>query len=187
VTCCSRLIRVAVLAVMLAGCGVEPEERAEPVEMQLLPGELRPSAPEVPSAPRWSPVTVYLVGVDGRLVERPVDADENNASDALEALLEVGSPQDGLRNAVPLGTSVRSVRLDEATLTVDLTEQFRSVRGSDQLLACAQLVWTVTEYPAVKQVRIAVAGQYIELPVDGGASTAAPVDRDDYLSVAPKR
>ncbi len=182
-----RLIGVAVLTVMLAGCGVEPEERAEPVEVQQLPSELRRSAPDGSSAPRSSAVTVYLVGVDGRLVERRVDAGEHSASGALDALLEVGAPQDGLRNAVPAGTSVRSVRLDEVTLTVDLSEQFSSVRGSDQLLACAQVVWTVTEYPAVKQVRIGVGGRYIELPVDGGASTAEPVDRDDYRSVAPQR
>jgi spore germination protein GerM len=180
-----RLIGIAVLAVMLAGCGVEPQERAEPVAMPL-PSELRRSAPEGSSAPRSSAVTVYLVGVAGRLVERLADAREDSASGALEALLEVGSPQDGLRNAVPVETLVRSVRLDEATLTVDLSEQFGSVRGSDQLLACAQVVWTATEYPPVKQVRIAVAGQYIELPVDGGASTAEPVDRDDYRSVAPR-
>lgn len=186
-TRCRRLTGVAVLAVMLAGCGVEPEERAEPVETQQLPSELRRSAPDGSSAPRSSAVTVYLVGVAGRLVERPVDAAEDSASGALDALLEVGSPQNGLRNAVPVGTSVRSVRLDEPTLTVDLTEQFGSVRGSDQLLASAQVVWTVTEYPRVKQVRIAVAGRYIELPVDGGATTAEPVDRDDYRSVAPQR
>ena len=55
--------------------------------------------------------------------------------------------------------------------------------GGNQLLATAQVVFTVTEVPGVEAVRITADGSPVEVPTDDGL-TAEPVSREDYASVA---
>jgi spore germination protein GerM len=67
---------------------------------------------------------------------------------------------------------------------VAVTREFTGLGGGNQQLAVAQIVWTVTEFPGVQQVRFSIDGQPLEVPTDEGL-TDQPVDRDDYRSVAP--
>jgi spore germination protein GerM len=181
----SACLTGAALLVVLSGCGVTGQGTPQPVPSDELPRSRQPAVEEPSSTALPATVTVYLVGDRGRLAAQTLAASADSPLAALDRLLLVEGPQDGLRSAVPPGTRVRSARLSGATLTIDLTEQLSSARGQGQLLALAQIVWTATEYDQVDQVRIAVEGSLIELPVDRGGTTATPVDRDDYDAWGP--
>lgn len=128
---------------------------------------------------------MYLVRRGGRLAVSTAPAEQSTPRSAMDALLAVSAPQGELRNAVPPGTLVRSAELQNGVLSIDMTEQFGLVRGKDQVLALAQIVWTVTEYPEVQRVRVGVEGRYVPVPTDGETTTTDPVGRESYRSVGP--
>jgi spore germination protein GerM len=74
--------------------------------------------------------------------------------------------------------------LSDGVATVSVTPGFPGLSGGNQLLAVAQVVWTLTELPTVTAVRFSVDGTPVEIPTDDGL-TDRPVDRDDYRSVKP--
>ncbi|SNS16385.1 Sporulation and spore germination [Geodermatophilus pulveris] len=175
------LALAAVLA--LTGCGVDPQDAPEPVSIPPPPAP----APDPSAAPGGPRVTVWFVRGTGleaaeRVTARPgVDA-------ALEALL--GGPTraevlGGLRTALaPQSVLPGPPTPAGPVVTVEVARGFTEVAGGDQLLATAQVVFTVTGYPGVQAVRITSEGAPVEVPTDAGL-TAGPVDRDDYASVAP--
>lgn len=169
--------------VALAACGVSLQDRPVPIEADL-PARPTTSVP----LPGDRAVTIYLIR-DGRLEPVQRSSDDNSALTALAFLSEgpvaseIGS---GLRTALPPQTLIAAAIDDSGIVTVAATRAFTSVSGDNQLLATAQLVWTVTEYAAIDQVRVSVDGDVIELPTDEGL-VRDPVERDDYRSVAPRQ
>jgi spore germination protein GerM len=71
----------------------------------------------------------------------------------------------------------------DAVVTVAVSREFTEVAGGNQLLATAQVVFTVTEVPGVAAVRVTADGSPVEVPTDAGL-TDEPVRREDYASVA---
>jgi spore germination protein GerM len=174
----------AALILLAAGCGVDSQDSADLVPAEQLPAPLRAATPS--SASRLpSSVSVYLVGRGGRLVATTVDAAQSTPRTAMDALLAISGPQGGLRNAVPPGTRLRSAELRNGVLSIDVSEELGLVRGPDQVLALAQIVWTVTEFPEAERVRIGVGGRYVAVPTDSGRTTTDPVGRESYRSVGP--
>jgi hypothetical protein len=53
-----------------------------------------------------------------------------------------------------------------------------------ELLAAAQLVWTLTQAPGLEQVRARTGGRPVPLPTASGPRDR-PVGRNDYLPFAP--
>ena len=180
----SALLRAAALlaAALAPGCGVAADGSPEPVSTAAAPAvQTGDGAP--PSGPQ---LTVYFVrGADlapvGRRTASPV------ASVALDALAEGptrAEAADGIRTALaPEVMGVEGV-LPDGTATVALARGFTGLTGGSQLLAMAQVVWTLTELPAVTGVRFTVEGRPVEVPTDAGLA-ARPVDREDFRSVAP--
>lgn len=177
---------VALLAVLVGGCGVDVEDRPAAVPAAQLPAGLQPGASVAPASPLTAMATVYLVGSGGVLVPRAVEAAQDSPRAAVDALLAVDAPQGGSRSAIPPGTRLTSASVDDSTITLDLTSPFGEVRGSDQVLAVGQLVWTVTEDPTVRSVRLRVAGRDAPVPSGTGGTTAEPVGRDEYRALAPR-
>ena len=60
-----------------------------------------------------------------------------------------------------------------------------ALSSDDQLLALAQLVFTLTARPGIGQVRFTLRGEAIQVPRADGSLVATPVSRDDYSAVAP--
>ena len=175
----------ALLCVLLCSCGVRAQDGPEPLPPEVLPSDLAPSATSspVPTATATT-VPVYLVE-GGRLVRLERPAPRRTVDQALAALLSAGDADDVRRSAVPPGTVVERLHRRGDLLSVELSAQFGQVRGRDQLLAVAQVVWTATEFPPVRSVDVLVDGRRIELPVEQGEVSAGPADRDDYRSVGP--
>ena len=184
-----RVLPLALVGVLLAGCGVRSQDAPELLPPEVVPTELRPPAASstAPSAePTATTVPVYLVEGD-RLVREERPARRRAVEEALTALLTAGEAQGSRRSAVPPGTAVERVSVRGDLLSIELSAPFAEVRGPDQVLAVAQLVWTATEFPPVRRVDLLVGGRSIELPVDRGVVASGPAGRADYLSVGPAR
>ena len=90
----------------------------------------------------------------------------------------------GIRTALPPEVVGVDEVLPDGLTTVSVTRGFTGITGGNQLLAVAQIVWTLTELPTVTTVRFVVEGTPVEVPTDGGLTNRS-VGRDDYRSVAP--
>ncbi|MGY1708732.1 GerMN domain-containing protein [Geodermatophilus sp. SYSU D00758] len=178
------LIAVLVLLVLAAaGCGVPAQQRPEPVEV---PTPTRTST----GVPTVGGASVQLWFVRGARLEpvfrRSAPADLHAALDLLAAGPTPSEAADGLRTALAPQTlrPAEEGGLVDGVLTLSASRAFTDVAGGDQLLAVAQVVWTVTGFPRVEAVRVVVDGVPLEVPTDGGL-TVEPVDRGDYRSVGP--
>lgn len=175
-------LAVAVLTVLCAGCGVSPQDRPEPVPTAPGPATATAHGDRL-DGPR---LTVYLVR-GTRLV--PVLRQTSVATTRQALALLVDGPTraeaaDGIRTALP--PEVVGVRRSPAdgTATVTVTRGFTGITGGNQLLAVAQVVFTLTELPTVEDVRFTVEELPVEVPTDAGLSSRS-VTRDDYRTVAP--
>jgi hypothetical protein len=171
-----------VVAVLMTGCGVRAQERPEPLPSATPPATDRGDS-DRPAGPR---LTVYFVrGADLAPVERRTSA--TTAVAALDLLVdgptraEAGS---GIRTALAPEVVGVDEELPDGTTTVSVTRGFTGLTGGNQLLAVAQVVWTLTDLPTVTAVRFTVESAPVEVPTDTGL-TDRPVDRDDYRSAAP--
>jgi hypothetical protein len=174
-----RLIGLLLAGLVLAGCGVHPQGRLEPVETT-------PSATSPPpvSPPGMARVQVYFLR-DGRLDPVTRSVSEATVPAALAVLVAGPTPaeaESGLRTAVT-PQPLRVVDLGGATVAIGVTKDFTGVSGNNQLLAVAQVVWTATGAEGVERVRFVLDGEPIEVPTDRGLSWL-PVGRGAYRSVS---
>lgn len=175
----TRLVALA-LCLVLAGCGVGGQSRPVPVSVES-------TTSTGGAGPRGGvhELRVFFVRTD-RLAPVVREAEQASVSVALELLAagptssEAGA---GVRTALaPQPLTV--VDAADGTIVIGATRDFAGISGTNQLLAVAQLVWTVTDIPGVDAVWITVDGSPIELPTDDGLSSQA-VGRENYRSVAP--
>ncbi len=142
----------------------------------------------VPPATTMS-ATVFFVRDDKvGAARRSVDA-RSPARGALDALLAGPGPADaaaGLTTAVPPRTAVRAVTVSGGTATVDLSATFRSAGDLQSMrLRVAQVVYTLTQFADVNDVRFKIDGKTVT-SLDGGAiSLGSPQARSDWESVTP--
>ena len=178
------ILLVALCAALVSGCGVSAEDTSEAVRTGASP------SPELGNgdAAAGPHVTVFFVRGDALA---PVDR-RNSGATAEAALQQVvegptrAEAADGIRTALaPEVDGVGAVGLD-GIATVTVSRGFTGITGGNQLLAVAQIVWTLTDLPTVDRVRFTVEGSPIEVPTDAGLS-AGPVDREDFRSVAPSQ
>jgi spore germination protein GerM len=69
--------------------------------------------------------------------------------------------------------------------TVDVSSEFGTVGGSDQVLAVAQIVYTLTSSRYIDSVRFAINGNPTEVPDGSGSLSGTPRTRKDYPRLAP--
>ncbi|TYP90297.1 GerMN domain-containing protein [Blastococcus xanthinilyticus] len=168
--------------VVLAGCGVEPQPVPEPLPIPA------PPVPEqgLPEGETSTVVTVFFVrGAELVPVERPVE--RVTPAEAL-AVLTAGPTRSeviaGLRTALAPQPLTVDVGLPGGITSVDVTPEFTGITGGNQLLAVAQVVWTLTGLEDTNQVRFLLNGVPVEVPTDSGL-TNDPVGRDHFPSVVP--
>ncbi len=176
---------VLVALAFASGCGLPASGPVEEVSVPTVRGD--PSAPHPADGRRE--VTVYFVrGSHLQAVSRTVtEPGPQAAVDLLLAGPRRSEVMAGLRTALsPQDLTVLSGPDDSGTVTVAVSRQFTGLSGGNQLLAVAQVVWTLTQFPEVDVVRFTLDGGFPQLPTDTGLSDQ-PVGRADYLSVAPRR
>lgn len=109
--------------------------------------------------------------------------------DTLLAGLDNQTESAGLRSALPRGLTA-TIDVRRGVARISSTAPFLSeLEPSDQRLAIAQLVLTLTRRPGIGQVIFSVDGVDIQVPRGGGDLTApgAAVTYDDYLAVLSAR
>jgi len=139
------------------------------------------------------PVAVYFLR-DGYVapatrVERPVEGSIFDA--AVNALLEGPQPDEiafGLTTTIRAGTQLRGpVELDRTTrtATVDFLRGFRSQDDTLQANRMAQVVFTLTQFPAISGVEFRVNGKPLTARDARGREIDGPATRDNYESLIP--
>lgn len=181
---------LAVIAILSgAACGTPTEAEptfAEPADVPFGLLEQGPSTTSTtePPAPE---IFVDLCLTDGtgiQIVTRGVAA--GGVSDPLGLVRATASPDErarGLRTALFADDMVSAVRTVGGVAFVDLTPLFQSGSGTDQQLAIAQIVCTLTLQPGIGQVTFTVGGAGVEVPRGDGSLTANAVSRDDYATL----
>jgi spore germination protein GerM len=179
-------VLVAVL-VLAGGCGIDAQGEADRVAPADVPFGLLEEQPTTTETVSDRTENVYLVA-DDRVVaiERSVP-DDVGLSDLLE--LVVDGPSDteralGITTAVPEG-AVASVSSGRGLAEVDLTAAFGEIRGADQLVALAQIVYTLTAQPGIGGVIFTLDGQDVQVPLGDGTVGVEALTRDDLRSLAP--
>jgi hypothetical protein len=177
---------------LLAGCGVRSDESARELAAENVPFGLLEDASATTttteaSAPR-SRVLVYLVR-DERLEPQPRQVDERTPQAVVRSLLgEISAEEDaaGFRTAIPVDTQVREVRpsSDGSSWVVDLSDEFLSISGSQQIKALAQVVCTLTAQRLdgirIAGVRFAFEGQPQEVLNGQSQHTGEPLTCASY-------
>ncbi|WP_346618684.1 GerMN domain-containing protein [Blastococcus montanus] len=170
------------LLVVLTGCGVDPQPDPELLTIQAPPVTEGGRA----SADRGPELTVYFVaGADLAPVSRATDVVTPAAA---LARLTAGPTRAEVIGGVRTALAPQELQVDEGLpggiTSVSVTREFTGISGGNQLLAVAQVVWTLTDLPGTTRVRFLLDGVPVEVPTDEGL-TEEPVARDHYRSVAP--
>jgi spore germination protein GerM len=182
---------VAMGAVALSACGV-PIGGAPTViaNSQVNPSALGPP----PTTPQQgTPTYIYLVAQSGtptpviRLVPPQLCTNYEELLSRLAAGPDPDEEDDGVYSAIPAGTEVLSVtphnvgtKPTSGPITVDFSDSFGDVGGSEQVLAVEQIVHTIAVLNAQAQVLFEIEGQPIEVPVGTGAQVPRAVSTADY-------
>jgi spore germination protein GerM len=169
-------------ALVVAGCGVQPEESPTVVPTAGPPS----STGAIANDPAGQQLTMYLVR-DADLAPVQRRARSATAAAALALLVEgptAAEASRGLSTALPAESVEVDLDLADGEATVSVRRGFAGIPGGNQLLAVAQIVWTLTESPRVTAVRFAVEDSPVEVPTDSGLADR-PVTRADFRSVTP--
>jgi hypothetical protein len=178
----------AALVAVAWGCGFSAHPEATPIDGGAVPFGLLEPASTTTSVPAGRTASVYLVS-GARLVA----VDRSVPSDAAPAnLVEqvVAGPSDterafGITTSLPAG-SVARVSANRGVADVELSSGFSEVRGEEQLLALAQIVFTLTEQPGIGGVRFTLDGTPIRVPIAGGGRSDGLLSRDDLAALGPR-
>lgn len=187
-----RLLVALIGTVALVSCGVPTETDADLAEPQdvpfgLLDEDRQPVTGDNPSG--QTAIEIYLYAEDQDIVVPVVRLVERGSIAA--AISELGrGPTDAesdvdLRSALTEVDAIDDVETSGGVAAIDLAESFSDIRGADQLIAIAQLVFTATARPGIGQVNFTHGGQPIEIPRGDGSLTRGTVTREDYSTLAP--
>ncbi len=153
-------------------------------------------APAVVTACRPAPargdVSVFFTRAEGvsftvAQVHRAVQGADTTARlrAALEALL--AGPTDsergqGLQTAIPAGTRLRSVRVQDGVVWADFSREIDSGGGSASMLGRFwQIVYTATQFPDAPRVRLLIEGEAKRTLGGEGVIIERPVARPETL------
>ncbi|MCU1377870.1 MAG: hypothetical protein JWN29_853 [Acidimicrobiales bacterium] len=186
-----RLIPVltAVLLLVVA-CGVPGDNTPQTIAAKDVPYKLL--APTAENTTTTQPsaftatvrVTIYLADADGKLqgVRRLITAPATPAK-AVASLLNGPSKEEADRLHSAITTDTKLLGIDgpaDGLITLDLSHHLLDITGRQQILALAQLVFTVTSLQSVDRVLFQIDGANVEVPNGDGKLTASPLGGLSY-------
>ena len=209
------LVAAMTLVVALAACspsgglGQVPSRAPTPApsvdqgEPDLTPapsGAPSPSSPGSSPDPSASPATTVVrayfyyggeLGTAGLVpLLREVPETRAVATAAMQALLEgPTSDESGEReitSAVPDGSRLLGLTIEDGVATVDLSSEFESGGGSMSVFVrLGQVVYTLTQFPTVQTVRFVIEGEPVTVFSSEGVILDGPIGRDQYADLLP--
>jgi spore germination protein GerM len=174
------------LALALVGCGERGSNASGPnagAATTRATSSAQGVANEVPAAGTYE---VWFGGDDGFLVvsRRMAPAEPATARFALKSLLAGPSDDEvaaGLFTAVPAGTELLGMDIDDGIATVDLSSAFENGSGSlAESLRLAQVVYTLTQFETIEGVSFRLAGEPVDLFGGHGIIVDRPQTRQDF-------
>ena len=166
----------------------EPPAESEPPATGEPPATAEPT--EAPSGA--TSVKIYLF-MDEKLVpvRRQIDETRAVGRAALNALFEGPTAEESaasppLTTTIPDGTLLLGLDIADGLATVDLSREFESGGGSASMFGrLAQVVYTLTQFPTVKQVAFELDGERVTVFSGEGIVLDGPSDREDYEAFLP--
>ncbi len=196
----SRLVALAAVALVAAGCGVGAGGGAQAIPSGQVPFHLLTKEPPstTTTVPAAVPITVYFESGAGQTLttaQRTVPVD-NTVRTVVHALLAGPTTLEksaGVRTAISQGVQLLKAKPERPTgtsatgvITLDFNQAFGAISGTQQVLAVAQIVYTVTDYMgAGYAVLFQIEGVATDVPTATGAQVTGPVKRTTYASLAP--
>lgn len=189
----------AALALLLLGAVACSSEEPEPVAGSK-PAEgsgadepsteqsKEPSDQQSPSSSGSVTYEVWFADHDGLApVWRSQASTPRVGTAALEQLLRGPASGDaGLSSAIPSGTELLGLTIDGGTARVDLTDRYQSGGGSLSMnMRLAQVVFTLTQFPTVRNVAFLLDGEPVETFSGEGLVLDQPLGRADFEDLAP--
>lgn len=205
---------IAFFGLLLASCGDDDEGVATDSTSTSEPDATSTSAPDptpVPtteptSAPTTEPtttppptaqpvpelqvVTVYWlrdtgIAVGGR--EVPIASLPGSAMDALLAGPNTLESELGMVSAVPAGTEVLGLTIEAGVATIDLSSEFEAtgLGTAGEIGLVSQVVFTLTQFPAVDSVDITIDGETRDAILSHGLEATGLTREGYYDAVAP--
>jgi Immunoglobulin-like domain of bacterial spore germination/Sporulation and spore germination len=122
-------------------------------------------------------------------VRRTHEATPRVATAAIEELLSGPSRAErasGFFSAIPAGTRLLGISINDGVATIDLTSEYQSGGGSlSMYFRLGQVVYTLTQFPTVKKVSFRLDGTPVNVFSSEGIVLSQPVGRDDYKDLLP--
>jgi germination protein M len=109
---------------------------------------------------------------------------------AMNALLAGPDPDDSgelaVSSAIPDGSRLLGLTIDEGIATVDLSSEYESGGGSMSMFTrLGQVVFTLTQFPTVESVLFEIEGRPVTVFSSEGIVLDGPVGRADYEDLLP--
>jgi germination protein M len=156
-----------------------------------------PAATPTPAPAETTIVRAYFwlngeVGVEGLVpVLREVPRTQAVARAAIEQLLRgpVGRETKGgaISTAIPAGTRLLDVTIENGVATVDLSGEFESGGGTTStMVRLGQVTYTLTQFTTVRSVLFRVDGETVGVFGSEGLVLDGPQARDDFLDLLPE-
>lgn len=131
------------------------------------------------------PLDVYWI--DGSTIRpirrKEVEATLDRAIEALRAGPLFSDTANGLRSAIPSSDMIDSATVQSGTATINLAASFLTLPGTEQTLAIAQIVYTVTNLPGTGLVEFRLGDRPLSVPTADGQPSRGALSRDDYSSL----
>jgi hypothetical protein len=153
-------------------------------------GQISPS-PSRADEQRTVTYEVWFAGSEGWLFvsKRTAKPEPGMGRIALESLLAGPSEAEreaGVGTAIPNGTELLGLDIDDGIATVDLSSQYEQGSGSHaEFLRLAQVVYTITQFETVQRVNFQIEGKPVEVFGGHGILLDRPRARRDYRDYLP--
>lgn len=171
------------LALACAGCGVSSESAPRPLGAV----DLTPASPGPTPQPGARSTVLYLVRDAALAPVTRRTASTGSPRAALQLLLRGASPGEsaqGLSSALgPEAVLLDELEVDGGLVTVPLADEPAGLGRSDEVLAYAQVVATLTALPGVTAVRFVRDGRALPVPRADGSLSDGPLARRDYADL----
>ncbi len=194
----SRAGLVAMVALVLSGCGLPGDDGVQTVESDAVPYHLLDERPPrgdatVPDSTRRVPVVFWLVNAQ-RLAPAATGLSCGTAPDQLVARLLselAAAPDDteradGRDSAIPPESDLHLLGISDGVAQIEVDAS--TAISADRLpLAVGQIVMSVTSSAVVDRVSLVADGDVVPVPLPGGPLTSQPVSADDYAALLAER
>jgi spore germination protein GerM len=167
---------------MAVACGVPAHG---PVDVAAAPAAGSQESVAPPGDSSTIAVTVYLTEKGAiRPVTRQVPRTPRIGTGSLEALLVGPTANEsarGVTTAIPAGTSLLGLVIDQGLAKVNLSSRFSAAADTGPVaVRVAQVACTLASFPSIKGLLISLEGRPLSVPLGDGALTDRPVTCASY-------